>query len=68
MQVFLTVLYKKIVKMHHFAPYHGRNLQSPPFIHTFTYGMTLQLPGPLEKVSNHIFNLCNLLVINSRFS
>lgn len=31
MQVFLTVLYKKIVKMHHFAPYHGRNLQSPYF-------------------------------------
>ena len=31
MQVFLTVLYKKIVKMHHFALYHGRNLQSPPF-------------------------------------
>ena len=29
MQVFLTVLYKKIVKMHHFAPYHGCNLQSP---------------------------------------
>ena len=29
MQVFLTVLYKKIVKMHHFAPYHGYNLQPP---------------------------------------
>lgn len=32
MQVFLTVLYKKIVKMHHFAPYHGCNLQSPSFL------------------------------------
>ena len=31
MQEFLTVLYKKIVKMHHFAPYHGCNLQSPSF-------------------------------------
>ena len=31
MQVFLTVLYKKIVKMHHFAPYHGHNLQSSSF-------------------------------------
>ena len=31
MQVFLTVLYKKIVKMHHFAPYHGYNLQSSSF-------------------------------------
>ena len=31
MQVFLTVLYKKIVKMHHFAPYHDCNLQPPPF-------------------------------------
>lgn len=31
MQVFLTVLYKKIVKMHHFAPFHGRNLQSSSF-------------------------------------
>ena len=31
MQVFLTVLYKKIVKMHHFAPYHGCNLQPPSF-------------------------------------
>ena len=31
MQVFLTVLYKKIVKIHHFAPYHGCNLQSPSF-------------------------------------
>ena len=31
MQEFLTVLYKKIVKMNHFAPYHGCNLQSPPF-------------------------------------
>ena len=31
MQVFLTVLYKKIVKMHHFAPYHGCNLQSSSF-------------------------------------
>ena len=29
MQVFLTVLYKKTVKMHHFAPYHGCNLQPP---------------------------------------
>ena len=29
MQVFLTVLYKKIVKMHHFAPYHDCNLQPP---------------------------------------
>lgn len=37
MQVFLTVLYKKIVKIHHFAPYHGRNLQSPSFFHTLTY-------------------------------
>ena len=27
MQVFLTVLYKKIVKMHHFAHYHTDNLQ-----------------------------------------
>ena len=68
MQVFLTVLYKKIVKMHHFAPYHGRNLQSPSFPHTFIYEMLFQLSGPLEIVSNHIFNLCNLLVINSRFS
>ena len=68
MQVFLTVLYKKIVKMHHFAPYHGRNLQSSSFFHALTYGMLFQLPGPLGKVSNHIFNLCNLLVINSRFS
>ena len=31
MQEFLTVLYKKIVKMHHFAPYHDCNLQSPSF-------------------------------------
>lgn len=31
MQEFLTVLYKKIVKMHHFAPYHGCNLQSSSF-------------------------------------
>ena len=31
MQAFLTVLYKKIVKMHHFMPYHGRNLQPPHF-------------------------------------
>ena len=29
MQVFLTVLYKKIVKIHHFALYHDCNLQSP---------------------------------------
>ena len=29
MQVFLTVLYKKTVKIHHFAPYHGCNLQPP---------------------------------------
>ena len=29
MQVFLTVLYKKIVKMHHFALYHDCNLQPP---------------------------------------
>ena len=31
MQVFLTVLYKKIVKMHHFALYHDCNLQSSSF-------------------------------------
>ena len=31
MQEFLTVLYKKIVKMHHFAPFHGCNLQPPSF-------------------------------------
>ena len=31
MQVFLTVLYKKIVKMHHFALYHDCNLQPSSF-------------------------------------
>jgi len=29
MQAFLTVLYKKIVKINHFALYHGCNLQPP---------------------------------------
>ena len=31
MQAFLTVLYKKTVKIHHFTLYHGCNLQSPSF-------------------------------------
>ena len=29
MQAFLTILYKKIVKIHHFALYHDCNLQPP---------------------------------------
>ena len=39
MQAFLTVLYKKIVKIHHFIPFHHGNLQSPPFLSTFIYEM-----------------------------
>ena len=31
MQAFLTVLYKKIVKIHHFAPFHHGNLQPSHF-------------------------------------
>ena len=31
MQAFLTVLYKKIVKIHHFALYHDYNLQPSHF-------------------------------------
>ena len=31
MQAFLTVLYKKIVKIHHFALYHDSNLQPSHF-------------------------------------
>ena len=31
MQAFLTVLYKKIVKIHHFALYHDCNLQPSHF-------------------------------------